>query len=65
MEIPKNSIKRIIKRIGAKRVSDKAAIKLASFVENKGIDICKKALELAKISNRKTVLKKDIREAAK
>ncbi|MBU5678389.1 MAG: NFYB/HAP3 family transcription factor subunit [Candidatus Aenigmatarchaeota archaeon] len=65
MEIAKNSIKRIVKKIGVKRVGDDAAIKLAEIVENKGIEICKKALELAKISKRKTVLRKDIREATR
>lgn len=65
MEIAKNSIKRIIKKVGAKRVGDEAAIKLAEIVERRGVEICKKALELAKISNRKTVLKKDIKEASK
>lgn len=65
MEIAKNSIKRIVKKIGVKRIRDDATIKLAEIVENKGIEICKKAMELAKISKRKTVLKKDIREALK
>lgn len=65
MEIAKNSIKRIIKKVGAKRVSDEAAIKLAEIVENRGVEICKKASDLSKISKRKTVLKKDIKEAAK
>jgi len=65
MEIAKNSIKRIIKKIGVKRVSEDALIKISEIVESRGIEICKKALEFARISNRKTVLKKDIKEAAR
>lgn len=63
MIIPKNSVKRLIKKAGAKRVSDEAVEKLTDILEAKGIEICKKAQELAKLAKRKTVLKKDIKEA--
>ncbi len=65
MELTIAPIKKIIKKVGGKRVSNKAAHKLAQILENKGIEICKKAEKLAKAEKRRTVMKKDIKLAAK
>ena len=65
MELTIAPIKKLIKKAGAKRVSDDAAIELAKIMEQKAVEICVKADKLAKYSNRKTVMKKDIKLAAK
>jgi histone H3/H4 len=65
MELTIAPIKKIIKKAGGKRVSNKAAYKLAEVLEGKGIEICKKAEKLAKMDKRRTVMKKDIKLAAK
>ncbi|MCD6093066.1 MAG: NFYB/HAP3 family transcription factor subunit [Candidatus Aenigmarchaeota archaeon] len=65
MELTIAPIKKLIKKAGAKRVSDDAAIELAKIMEQKAVEICVKAGRLAKYSNRKTVMKKDIKLAAK
>jgi len=60
-----NPIKKLIKRCGAKRVSRDATKELAYILEKKAIKICERANKLAKLAGRKTVMKKDIRLAAK
>jgi histone H3/H4 len=65
MELKIAPIKKIIKNAGGKRVSNKAAYKLAQILENKGIEICKKAEKLARMDKRRTVMKKDIKLAAR
>jgi len=65
MELTIAPIKKIIKKAGGKRVSNKAAYRLAEFLENKGIEICKKAEKLARLDKRRTIMKKDIKLAAK
>lgn len=60
-----NPIKKLIKKAGAKRVSVEATKELASILEKDAIKICKRAKKLAKLAGRRTVMKKDIKLAAK
>lgn len=56
---------RIIRKAGAERVSEEAALALAEILEEQGIAIGKQANEFAKHANRKTVTDSDIRLAVK
>ncbi|MBI2578522.1 MAG: NFYB/HAP3 family transcription factor subunit [Candidatus Aenigmarchaeota archaeon] len=56
-------IRRLFKKAGAKRVSDEAAKELAKVLEEKAFLISKEAQKLSEISNRRTILKKDIKMA--
>tara|TARA_Y100000310_G_C20690827_1_gene822101 strand:- start:2562 stop:2816 length:255 start_codon:yes stop_codon:yes gene_type:complete len=61
----KQPLKRMIKSAGAKRVSDKAATHLGKVMETFAEEVLVKAEKLAENSNRKTVLKEDIRMVVK
>ncbi len=61
----KQPLKRMIKSCGAKRVSDKAATYLGKVMESFAEEVLVKAEKLAENSNRKTVLKEDIRMVIK
>lgn len=65
MELTLNPLRKIIKKAGAKRVSDEAALELGKLMEERAMEICRKSEKLAKFSKRRTVMKKDIRMAAK
>lgn len=65
MEFPVLPFERLIKRAGAKRVSQGAAEELAKVMEEKIFDIAKEAAALAKHAGRKTVLADDVRLAYK
>jgi len=65
MTMSLNPIKKLIKRVGAKRVSEDATRELAEILEKNAIKICKRANKLAKLAGRKTVMRKDIKLAAK
>lgn len=65
MELTINPIRKMIKKAGAKRVSDDAAEELGRIMEERAIEICKRAQKLAELSKRSTVLRKDIKAAAK
>jgi histone H3/H4 len=64
-ELTLQPIRRIFFRAGAKRVSDKAADALINKMEDKAEKIVDHAQKLAKHAGRSTVMKKDIRMAAK
>lgn len=65
MELTLNPIRKMIKKAGARRVSDEAALELGRLMEDRAMEICRKAEKLSKFSKRSTVMKKDIRMAAK
>jgi histone H3/H4 len=64
-ELPVAAIERVIRKGGAKRVSESAAIALAEVLEEKGIEIAAEAAKLAEHAGRRTVRDVDIRLAAK
>ncbi len=63
--LTKTTVKRLIEKSGAKHVSGDAAEELSKILEKKALEISKKAAALAKYSGRRTVMKKDIKMAAK
>ena len=64
-DLPVAAMHRIIKKAGAKRVSESAAKELAKVLEGLGVKIGREALELSLYASRKTVRGNDIRIAAK
>ncbi len=65
MEIALNRMKRLLKAVGAKRVSPAACEILAEHVERRAREILKLAKEIAKNAGRDTVTREDVRLAAK
>ena len=63
MELPLAPVDRILRKAGARRVSESAAKALAKFIEDEGMRIAKRANELARHAGRKTVTEEDIRAA--
>jgi len=64
-ELTIQPIRRLFKKAGAKRVSDKAAAELARILEERAKSIVTEADKLSKHSKRKTVMKHDIKLARK
>lgn len=58
--LPKPPFERILKRLGAHRVSSSAVEELTKHVEEKMLEIAKEAVILTKHAGRKTVLAEDI-----
>ncbi len=58
------AVYRVIKKAGAERVGDDAAIELRSELEALGVQISKRAVTLAAHAGRKTVKPSDIKLAA-
>lgn len=61
--IPTNSLFRLLKSSGAKRVAISAAEEMKEILEEKGKEIALRAIQLAQHSGRNTVQGKDVRLA--
>ena len=57
-------IRRLLKKAGNLRINEGATNKLRDFIGEYGKRVAERAVELAKKDGRKTVLERDIREAA-
>ena len=65
MELTINPIRRLFKRVGAKRVGDNAAIELARIIEDKSKLLATEAQKLSEHAGRRTVLRRDVKLARK
>ena len=63
--IAKASVDKLIRKAGAGRVSEDAAIALAKILEEEAIDVAREAVALAEHAGRKTVKKEDVELAIK
>jgi histone H3/H4 len=64
-ELPYAAVDRIIRKAGARRVSESAAVALAEVLEERGMIIAAEAAKLSEHAGRRTVRDVDIRLAAK
>jgi len=62
-ELTIQPLRRMFKKAGAKRISDKAAEELAKELELRAKDIVIEAKNLAEHSGRRTILRRDIKMA--
>jgi len=62
MLIPKNLAKRILKKMGAKRISKSAQIELAKSIEEYSFKLAKLAIKNAEYLGRSTVKKEDVKK---
>jgi histone H3/H4 len=62
-ELTIQPLRRLFKRAGAKRISDKAAEELAKELELRAKEIVIEAKNLAEHSGRRTILRRDIKMA--
>ena len=58
--IPVAPVDKLIRKSGARRVSDKGAERLAQILEEVGEDIARRAFELTEHAKRTTITNKDI-----
>lgn len=63
--LPLAAVDRLIRKGGAARVSEDAAEALSEILEEKGIEISRKAIEFSVHAKRKTITAEDIRLAVK
>lgn len=63
--LPRLPFERILKKAGAKRVSQDALEEFAIVMEDKMLEVAREAVELAKHAGRKTLISDDIRLARK
>ena len=64
-DLPIAAIDRLIRKAGAERVSEDAAMELSKILSEVATDISKQAIELARHAKRKTVTSEDIKLATK
>lgn len=65
VEIPLATVDRLMRRAGAKRVSEDAARAMAEVVEERAFAIATEAVKLAEHAGRRTVRDVDVRLASK
>jgi histone H3/H4 len=58
-------IKKMLKKVGAKRVSTKAAAEFGKMLEEKTVELCQEANRLAEYRGKRTVMKEDVKMAVK
>ena len=59
-EISLRAIERILKKSGAKRISENACKELQKYLEKKGLEIGKRSAKFMKHAKRRTLMKQDI-----
>ena len=62
-DLPVAAVERLIRRVGAERVSPEAAAELRDVLEEIGLEVAAKAAKLAKHAGRKTITAADIKLA--
>ena len=62
-DLPIAPVDRLIRKAGAKRVSEEAAIEMTKVLEETAIEIARKATLLAHHAGRKTIVTEDIQLA--
>ncbi|HIG96797.1 MAG TPA: histone [Candidatus Aenigmarchaeota archaeon] len=65
MELTLQPLRKLLKKAGAKRVSDKAAEELGKVLEEKTKALLLDAKRLSEHAGRRTVMKRDVRAARK
>ncbi len=64
MYLSRLAMEKILKKAGAKRVSDKAADAMREIIEAEALKLAEKAVKLSEHSGRKTVTAEDVKLAS-